>query len=92
MPFMPQNQRRREGGGDKGGMSPTEIPMLKKIFQGFLVNIIAIVISVWGLRPQIPTRALPLDPLGTSVPVPPFLSPSETNFWLRPCTKWHFMC
>ena len=26
------------------------------------------VLSLWGLCPQTPTRALPMDPLGTSVP------------------------
>ena len=43
------------------------------------------IFSFSGLRPQTPTRALPLDPAGRLLSPVPVLSPSETNFWLRPC-------
>ena len=40
------------------------------------------VFGFWGAP-----RALPLDPVGGLLsPVPRVLSPSETNFWLRPWT------
>jgi len=66
--------------------------MLKKI-RGFWLTLIALVISIyvfsfWGLRPQIPTRALPLDNAGGLLSPVPVLSPSETNFWLRP---WQYL-
>jgi len=79
------------GKGDKRDMPAPEIPMLKKL--GVLVNTLGLlqwllayyVFSFAGLRPQTPTRALPLDPAGGLLSPVPVLSPSETNFWLRPC-------
>jgi len=44
----------------------------------------ACVSGFWGLRPQIPTGALPLDPAGgLPSPIRPLLSP-VANSWLRP--------
>jgi len=54
--------------------------------------VINVCLHLWGLRPQTPTRALPLDPLGDfSRPV---LSPSETNFWLyaHVLKTWNCFC
>jgi len=42
--------------------------------------------SFWGLCPQAPTGALPLDPAGGFRPQTPCFVPALANFWLRPCT------
>ena len=40
--------------------------------------------SFWGLRPQTPNGALPLNPAG-DLPSPDPFCPPLANFWLRPC-------
>jgi len=41
------------------------------------------VFSFWGLHPQTPTRARPLDPAGVLLSSDPVLSPSETPLYGR---------
>jgi len=72
----------REGAGTRGTCPPPpEMPMLKKIGV-FFVN--TLVQWLLACLQQTPTRALPLDLAGGLLPPVPVLSPSETNFWLRP--------
>jgi len=40
-----------------------------------------------GFAPRPPPVLCPQTRWGTSVPSPPVLSPSETNFWIRPCLQ-----
>jgi len=53
------------------------------------------IFSFRGLRPRPHQGSAPESRWGTSVPSPPVLSPSETNFWLRPCIPifigWTFL-
>jgi len=51
-------------------------------------KICAVFFSFWGLRPQTPTGAPPLDPAGgLPSPRPPQLCPPTSDPWRRHCCR-----
>jgi len=51
-----------------------------------MVSFSCFIVSFWGLRPQIPTGALPLDPAGgLPFPRPPDFDPLSLQTRLRRC-------
>ena len=82
------------GKGGQGGHVLPEIPMLKKKLGEFLVNallqlLLAHMSSASGDFAPPHQGSAPGPCWGTSVPSPLVLSPSETNFWLRPWLTLH---